>query len=41
MRARTTVACHKAMILGWITRWQYLEHHEPERWRVSNPPAGR
>ena len=31
----------KAMILGWITRRQYLEHHEPERWRVSNPPAGR
>ena len=25
----------KAMILGWITRRQYLEHHEPERWRVS------
>ena len=31
----------KAMIFGWITRRQYLEHHEPERWRVSNPPAGR
>jgi formate dehydrogenase subunit gamma len=31
----------KAMILGWITRRQYLEHHEPERWRVANPPAGR
>jgi cytochrome b subunit of formate dehydrogenase len=32
----------KAMILGWITRRQYLEHHEPERWRVvSNPPPGR
>jgi cytochrome b subunit of formate dehydrogenase len=31
----------KAMILGWITRRQYLEHHEPERWHVSNPPAGR
>ena len=32
----------KAMILGWITRRQYLEHHEPERWNVvSNPPAGR
>jgi cytochrome b subunit of formate dehydrogenase len=31
----------KAMILGWITRRQYLEHHEPDRWRVtSNPPAG-
>jgi len=32
----------KGMILGWITRRQYLEHHEPDRWRVSaNPPAGR
>jgi formate dehydrogenase subunit gamma len=32
----------KAMILGFITRRQYLEHHEPERWPVvSNPPAGR
>jgi cytochrome b subunit of formate dehydrogenase len=32
----------KGMILGWITRRQYLEHHEPERWRVTaNPPAGR
>jgi len=32
----------KAMILGWITRRQYLEHHEPERWRVTaNRPAGR
>jgi formate dehydrogenase subunit gamma len=27
----------KSMLLGWITRRQYLEHHEPERWRV---PAG-
>ena len=25
----------KSMILGWITRRQYLEHHEPERWRVA------
>jgi len=32
----------KGMILGWITRRQYLEHHEPDRWRVTaNPPAGR
>ena len=32
----------KSMLLGWITRRQYLEHHEPERWRVSaNPPTGR
>lgn len=25
----------KAMIFGWITRRQYLEHHEPSRWRVT------
>ena len=25
----------KAMILGWITRRQYLEHHDPERWVVG------
>ena len=25
----------KAMIVGWITRRQYLEHHEPSRWRVG------
>ena len=25
----------KSMILGWITRRQYLEHHEPSRWRVG------
>ena len=32
----------KAMILGWITRRQYLEHHDPERWRVTaDPRAGR
>jgi formate dehydrogenase subunit gamma len=24
----------KSMILGWITRRQYLEHHDPERWPV-------
>ncbi|MGH9347853.1 MAG: cytochrome b/b6 domain-containing protein [Vicinamibacterales bacterium] len=30
----------KSMILGWITRRQYLEHHEPSRWAVagSTPP---
>jgi len=22
----------KAMVLGWITRRQYLEHHDPQRW---------
>ena len=32
----------KSMILGWITRRQYLEHHEPERWRVAaNQPTSR
>ena len=29
----------KSMLLGWITRRQYLEHHEPERWRVSREPT--
>ena len=24
-----------SMIFGWITRRQYLEHHEPSRWRVG------
>jgi len=32
----------KSMVLGWITRRQYLEHHEPERWPVAtDPPTGR
>ncbi len=36
----------KAMILGYITRRQYLEHHEPSRWPVggkstSTKPAGQ
>ena len=25
----------KSMILGWITRRQYLEHHDPDRWKVT------
>jgi cytochrome b subunit of formate dehydrogenase len=25
----------KSMILGWITRRQYVEHHEPSRWAVT------
>ena len=25
----------KSMIFGWITRRQYLEHHEPARWPVG------
>jgi cytochrome b subunit of formate dehydrogenase len=24
----------KGMIFGWITRRNYLEHHDPERWRL-------
>ncbi len=24
----------KGMILGWITRRQYLEHHDPQRWTI-------
>jgi cytochrome b subunit of formate dehydrogenase len=31
----------KSMLLGWITRRQYLEHHEPDRWRVASPPTTR
>jgi cytochrome b subunit of formate dehydrogenase len=35
----------KSMILGWITRRQYLEYHEPSRWPVGSErpnakPAG-
>jgi len=29
----------KSMILGWITRRQYLEHHEPSRWPVGHGPS--
>ena len=32
------------MIFGWITRRQYLEHHDPQRWKVRDrkaQPAGR
>jgi cytochrome b subunit of formate dehydrogenase len=29
----------KSMILGWITRRQYLEHHDPDRWTVR-PSTG-
>src|SRR5262249_30682522 len=25
----------KSMIFGWITREQYLEHHDPRRWLLS------
>jgi len=29
----------KSMILGWVTRRQYLEHHDPQRWAVGSKPA--
>ena len=29
----------KSMILGWVTRRQYLEHHDPQRWAVGSRPA--
>jgi formate dehydrogenase subunit gamma len=28
----------KSMVLGWITRRQYLEHHDPHRWAVEGAP---
>ena len=32
----------KSMIFGWITRRQYIEHHEPDRWPViTNQPPSR
>jgi hypothetical protein len=33
----------KSMIFGWISREQYLEHHDPRRWPVGEQPpeAGR
>lgn len=35
----------KAMVFGYITRRQYLEHHDPDRWRATpagtTQPAGR
>jgi formate dehydrogenase subunit gamma len=30
----------KSMIFGFITRRQYLEHHDPDRWVVHEPPTG-
>jgi cytochrome b subunit of formate dehydrogenase len=31
----------RSMLLGWITRREYLTHHEPERWKVpgASTPA--
>ena len=31
----------KSMLLGWITRRQYLEHHDPHRWAIGVKPVGR
>lgn len=31
----------KAMIFGYITRRNYLEHHDPARWKVAGKSAGR
>lgn len=31
----------KSMIVGWIERRHYLEHHDPERWVVAAPPVAR
>jgi cytochrome b subunit of formate dehydrogenase len=29
----------KSMIFGWITRQQYLDHHDPARWPVGEQPS--
>jgi hypothetical protein len=31
------------MILGWVPRRLYLEHHDPQRWKVADKahPASR
>jgi hypothetical protein len=29
----------KSMMLGWITRRQYLEHHDPQRWVAETGAA--
>ena len=26
----------RSMLLGWITRKEYLEHHDPQRWKISD-----
>ena len=28
----------RSMILGWITRREFIDHFDPERWRVSETP---
>jgi len=30
----------KSMIFGWITREQFLEHHDPRRWTVTEQGSG-
>jgi cytochrome b subunit of formate dehydrogenase len=30
----------KSMIFGFVTRREYLEHHDPDRWVVGQPPGG-
>jgi cytochrome b subunit of formate dehydrogenase len=30
----------KSMIFGWITREQYLEHHDPRRWPATEQESG-
>lgn len=29
----------RSMLLGWITRREYLEHHDPDRWKTAPAPA--
>ncbi|HXG89876.1 MAG TPA: cytochrome b/b6 domain-containing protein [Vicinamibacterales bacterium] len=29
----------RSMLLGWITRREYLEHHDPDRWKTPTRPS--
>jgi cytochrome b subunit of formate dehydrogenase len=31
----------KSMVFGTLDREHYLEHHDPDRWTVGDPPKGR
>ena len=31
----------KSMLLGWVTRRQYLQYHDPHRWVVGSKPGER
>ena len=31
----------RSMFSGWITRDDYLRHHDPQRWPVAEATAGR